>query len=55
MEGNEELRLEWSGKNDAADIKISPAKFYPSTTVPEPSLGGLIDAIGSGIGGLIGW
>ena len=55
MEGNEELRLEWSGQNDAADIKISPAKFYPSTTVPEPSLGGLIDAIGSGIGGLLGW
>jgi len=56
MEGNEELRLEWSGKNDAADIRISPAKFYPQTySVPEPSLGGLIDAIGSGIGGLIGW
>ena len=54
-EGSEELRLEWSGKNDAADIKISPAKFHPSTTVPEPSIGGLIDAIGSGIGGLIGW
>ena len=54
-EGNSQLRLEWSGKNDAADIKISPAKFYPYTTVPEPSIGGLIDAIGSGIGGLIGW
>ena len=53
--GHRELRLEWSGKNDAADIKISPARFYPSTTVPEPSIGGLIDAIGSGIGGLIGW
>ena len=53
--GHRELRLEWSGKNDAADIKISPAKFYPYRTVPEPSIGGLIDAIGSGIGGLIGW
>lgn len=53
--GHRELRLEWSGKNDAADIKISPAKFYPQRTVPEPSIGGLIDAIGSGIGGLIGW
>ncbi|MGB0742706.1 MAG: hypothetical protein ACPGXX_21735, partial [Planctomycetaceae bacterium] len=53
--GHRELRLEWSGKNDAADIKISPARFYPSTTVPEPSIGGLIDAIGNGIGGLLGW
>jgi hypothetical protein len=50
------LKLEWGGKNDAADIRIEPARFYPdSTTVPEPSLGDLIDLIGSGVGGLIGW
>ena len=49
------LKLEWGGKNDAADIRIEPARFYPDTTVPEPSLGDLIDLIGSGVGGLIGW
>jgi hypothetical protein len=25
------------------------------TTVPEPSIGDLIDLIGNGVGGLIGW
>ena len=55
-QGNDELRLEWSGENDAADIRIEPAKFHPNVySVPEPSIGGLIDSIGSGIGGLIGW
>jgi hypothetical protein len=50
------LKLEWGGKNDAADIRIEPARFYPETySVPEPSLGDLIDLIGSGVGGLIGW
>jgi len=52
--GVEGLRFDFAGSG-TADGVIERIEYHEYTTVPEPSLGGLIDAIGSGIGGLIGW
>jgi len=54
-DGLDQMRFEFSGSG-TADGVIEHIEYYPdSTTVPEPSLGDLIDLIGSGVGGLIGW
>jgi len=52
--GVEGLRFDFAGSG-TADGVIERIEYHEYTTVPEPSLGGLIDAIGGGIGGLIGW
>ena len=52
--GTEGLRFDFAGSG-TADGVIERIEYHEYTTVPEPSIGGLIDAIGSGIGGLIGW
>jgi len=53
--GTDGLRFDFSGSG-TADGVIEHIEYYEyGTTVPEPSLGDLIDLIGSGIGGLIGW
>ena len=53
--GLEGLRFDFAGSG-TADGVIERIEYHEyGTTVPEPSLGDLIDLIGSGIGGLIGW
>ncbi len=52
--GTESLRFDFAGSG-TADGVIEHIEYHEYSTVPEPSIGGLIDAIGSGIGGLIGW
>ena len=52
--GTEGLRFDFSGSG-TADGVIEHIEYHEYTTVPEPSLGDLIDLIGNGIGGLIGW
>ena len=54
-DGLDQMRFEFSGSG-TADGVIEHIEYYPDlTTVPEPSLGDLIDLIGNGVGGLIGW
>lgn len=54
-DGLEGLRFDFSGSG-TADGVIERIEYHEyGTTVPEPSLGDLIDLIGSGVGGLIGW
>ena len=53
--GLEGLRFDFAGSG-TADGVIERIEYHEyGTAVPEPSLGDLIDLIGSGIGGLIGW
>ena len=53
--GTEGLRFDFSGSG-TADGVIERIEYHQyGTTVPEPSIGDLIDLIGNGIGGLIGW
>ena len=52
--GSQGLRFDFSGSG-TADGVIERIEHHEYTTVPEPSIGGLIDAIGSGIGGVFGW
>jgi len=52
--GLEGLRFDFAGSG-TADGVIERIEYHEYSTVPEPSLGDLIDLIGSGIGGLIGW
>lgn len=52
--GSQGLRFDFAGSG-TADGVIERIEYHEYRTVPEPSLGGLIDAIGSGIGGLLGW
>ena len=52
--GAESLRFDFSGSG-TADGVIEHIEYHQYRTVPEPSLGDLIDLIGSGVGGLIGW
>ena len=54
-EGTEDLRFDFSGSG-TADGVIERIEYHQyGTTVPEPSIGDLIDLIGNGVGGLIGW
>jgi hypothetical protein len=49
------MRFDFSGSG-TADGVIEHIEYHEyGTTVPEPSLGDLIDLIGNGLGGLIGW
>jgi hypothetical protein len=52
--GSDGLRFEFAGSG-TADGVIERIEHHEYTTVPEPSLGDLLDLIGGGIGGLIGW
>ena len=52
--GLEGLRFDFAGSG-TADGVIERIEFHEYSTVPEPSLGDLIDLIGNGVGGLIGW
>ena len=52
--GLEGLRFDFAGSG-TADGVIERIEYHEYSTVPEPSLGDLIDLIGSGVGGLIGW
>jgi len=52
--GTDGLRFDFSGSG-TADGVIEHIEYHEYSTVPEPSLGDLIDLIGSGVGGLIGW
>ena len=52
--GTEGLRFDFSGSG-TADGVIEHIEYHEYSTVPEPSIGDLIDLIGNGVGGLIGW
>jgi len=52
--GLEGLRFDFAGSG-TADGVIEHIEYHEYSTVPEPSLGDLIDLIGNGVGGLIGW
>ena len=52
--GTEGLRFDFFGSG-TADGVIEHIEYHEYSTVPEPSLGDLIDLIGSGVGGLISW
>ncbi len=52
--GTESLRFDFAGSG-TADGVIEHIEYHEYSTVPEPSIGDLIDLIGNGIGGLIGW
>ena len=52
--GSDGLRFDFAGSG-TADGVIERIEYHEYTTVPEPGIGDLLDLIGSGIGGLIGW
>ena len=53
-DGLDQMRFEFSGSG-TADGVIEHIEYHEYSTVPEPSIGDLIDLIGNGVGGLIGW
>ena len=52
--GSDGLRFDFAGSG-TADGVIERIEYHEYTTVPEPGIGDLLDLIGGGIGGLIGW
>ena len=52
--GSQGLRFDFSGSG-TADGVIERIEHHEYSTVPEPSLGDLLDLIGGGIGGVFGW
>ena len=52
--GADGLRFDFAGSG-TADGVIERIEYHEYSTVPEPGIGDLINSIGSGIGGLLGW
>jgi hypothetical protein len=52
--GVDGLRFDFAGSG-TADGVIERIEYHEYSTVPEPGIGDLLDLIGNGIGGLIGW
>lgn len=52
--GSQGLRFDFAGSG-TADGVIERIEYHEYSTVPEPSIGDLLDLIGGGIGGVFGW